>query len=368
VKSIYIIAGEPSGDAIGAIVIRRIRQEEPDVEIIGIGGPKMVAEGMSSLFDICEISVGGILEIVPHLRRIILLINQTIHDIFCKKPDVVITIDSPGFSFRVIREVKKLIPNTIAIHLVAPSVWAWRSNRVKKVAKLYDALLTLFDFEPKYFESSGLKTIWVGHPIVESIPEETIDYAKKEDIVLLMPGSRYQEIMRLLPIFLEAGDKIGAGRYVIPSLPHLTQLITKLIGSRNVSIIVNEEAQNEMYRKAKLAIVASGTATVQLALARCPMIVCYKLNCITFGILKMFVKAKYVSLVNIILDKKIVPELLQNECTADNIVREVNSTNFREQFDAFCNMKNRLMSRMTAPSKIIVDYVLGIIGNSKRKI
>lgn len=353
-RRIYIIAGEPSGDAIGARILKAMRSL--DCEISGVGGRKMQDEDLLSLFDISEISVGGIVEIIPHILRIRKLIHMTARDIVDKRPDVFLTIDSPGFCFRVAKIVRKLSPEVKMIHLVAPSVWAWRPNRAKKLARLYDTLLTLFDFEPQYFLKYGLDTKYVGHPLLEEFHEEFQE--NKDDLLLLLPGSRIQEIKMMLPIFLEFRAKYEANRCVIPTLPHLVPVIRKYLGAGSgIEVISEEREKNELYRRAKLAVVASGTATLQLAITGCPMIVCYKLNRITFEIVKRFVKTEYISLVNIISNHRIVPELIQRECTASMILQTALETDFATQLRELRELRNRLCSTEQIPSKRIAEII-----------
>jgi lipid-A-disaccharide synthase len=342
-KKIYIIAGEASGDFLGAGVIRELKKNLKDIEIIGVGGPLMDAEGLKkSLFDIKEISVGGLFEIIPHILKIKRLINKTVEDILETKPEVLLTIDSPGFSFRVTKMLRKQKTNIKMVHLVAPSVWAWRKGRAKKISKLYDELLTLFDFEPKYFIKHGLKATFVGHAAIEKFDETE---KQREDILLLMPGSRVQEIKSLLPIFVEASKTMSFSRIVIPTLKHLEPLINTIVGQKKIEIISEENEKIKLYQTAKLAIVASGTATLELALTGCPMIVCYKLSNITYKILKMLVKVKYISLVNIILNKAVVPELIQSDCNSHKILETFNNLDRKVQMSSFKQIRRRLISK-----------------------
>ncbi|MDR1233846.1 MAG: lipid-A-disaccharide synthase [Holosporales bacterium] len=356
-KKIYIIAGEPSGDLLGAKILRALRED--DVTVSGVGGPLLQNEGLVSLFDIREISHGGIVELIPHIPRIKQLIKMTVEDIVKARPDVLLTIDSPGFSFRIAKIIKKRNLGIRTVHFVAPSVWAWRPKRAQKIAKIYDVLLALFDFEPQYFLKYGLRTEFVGHPLVEDF-EECEDFPKS-DTLLLMPGSRLQEIKQMLPIFLAFADDFHhAGRVVIPTLPHLRSIIEGMVESRGIEIITDEKIKNEMYRKAGLAVVASGTATLQLALARCPMIVCYKMNGITYNIIKPLVKTEYIALCNIVLNAKIVPELIQKECTAENIMRHASNLDKEFQISRFKELRDRLYNDGVSPSKRISEIIIGV--------
>lgn len=337
-KKLYVIAGEPSGDFLGACVLRKL--EDTDFEVFGIGGQLMETEGLKSLIDISEISIGGLVEIIPHIIRIKKLINKTVSDIQQKNPDILLTIDSPGFCFRIAEKTKRKNPNIKLVHFVAPSVWAWRENRAQGLAKLYDHLLTLFDFEPKYFEKHGLKTTFVGHPAIEYF--ETTSSAKT-DTLLLLPGSRKQEIETLLPIFLKAAQTLNFREKIIATLPTLVNTVKPIVKDRqNIKVVFDETEKRNLYQTSKFALVASGTATLQLALSGCPMIVCYKLSNLTYHILKRFVKVSYISLVNLILNRPVVPELIQSECTADKIVETFNNLDMGSQTRDFKDLAKRL--------------------------
>lgn len=354
IKKIYMIAGEPSGDFLGSDIIKSIREKSKNIELKIVGGKLMESSGFKSLFDIKEISVGGITEIIPHIFKIKRLIKKTADDIIKNNPDVVLTIDSPGFCFRVTKIIRKLAPHIKLVHLVAPSVWAWRPKRAKKLSKSYDKLLTLFDFEPPYFTKYGLDTEFVGHQA--AINFEPTD-EPKDDILLIMPGSRTQEIKSLLPIFVEAAIAMKQKRIVIPTLPHLVELIKSMIPN-HFEIITNEEEKKAMYQQAKLAIVASGTATLQLALSGCPMVVCYKLSNLTYRIVKTLVKTKFISLVNIILDSNIVPELIQDDCNSEKISEIVRSLDYELQLHNFAQLKNKLLNNNISPADNVAEILL----------
>ncbi len=353
---LYIIAGEPSGDTIGYSLIRELKTKNNDIQISGVGGDHMAMTGFQSLFNIAQISVGGIMEIIPHVFKIQRLIAQTVQDIQNKRPDVVITIDSPGFSFRVAKKVRKTMPNIKLIHYVAPSVWAWRPKRAKYIAAIYNHLLTLFKFEPKYFTQENLPTTFVGHPATENYT--FAKNLKKSDKIIIMPGSRIQEIKTLLPIFLEAASQYG-DNVIIPTLPYLVPLIQRIVGTN----IVTETDPNQkklLFQTAKCAIVASGTATLELALSGCPMVVAYKISPISFRILKHIVKIKFISLVNIIMNKNIVPELIQNNCTSSNICNALTQINYQEQLEAFKEIR-KLLTNEEPPSTKATSVILDII-------
>ncbi|MDR0630472.1 MAG: lipid-A-disaccharide synthase [Holosporales bacterium] len=349
-KKIYIIAGEPSGDFIGCYILRKLKSQS--VKIFGVGGPLMESEGLTSLFDIVHTSVGGLIEVIPHIFKIKKLMRKTVNDIIDKEPDIVLTIDSPGFCFNIAKVLRKHKLTIRLIHVVAPSVWAWRPGRAKKLVKLYDKLLTLFEFEPIYFTKYGMDAECIGHPAMEVFAEKGKTEAK-EEILLLMPGSRSSEIKKMLPIFVEASRGYEAKRVIIPTLKHLVPLVNHFIKNRNIEVISDESEKIKLYKKAKLAFVASGTATLQLAVAGCPMIVCYKLNKLTYLLLKLFVKTKYISLVNIVLNKMVVPELIQDYCNIGNIKNEIKKLEYQDQIKHFKLIQEKVIKNNNLVKSIL---------------
>ena len=357
-KKLYVIAGEPSGDCLGARVIFQIKALS-EVEIFGVGGELMQHSGLDSAIDIQQISIGGILEILPKLFKIKRLINHVVADILRTNPDMLLTIDSPGFCFRIAKLVRKHKPNIKLVHLVAPSVWAWRKKRAKKLAELYDQLLTLFDFEPPYFKKYGLETTFVGHAAIEEFKDND---APKRDILLILPGSRKQEIQKLLPVFMQSLKYLNFERVVIPTLPHLKNLIKETAKGTNIEIISDEKQKIELFRCAKCAIVASGTATLQLALSGCPMVCCYRLSQFSYYIIKSMIKIRYISLVNIILNYPVVPELIQSACDAISIAEAIKNLNCKEQLARYKNIRWHLQSGTITPSQKIAKIILSILG------
>lgn len=355
-KKLYVIAGEPSGDFLGAKVISRIRSLDK-IQILGVGGELMQSAGLRSRVNMQQISIGGILEIVPHIFKIRSLIKQVVADILQNAPDMLLTIDSPGFCFRIAKIVRKKAPNIKLVHLVAPSVWAWREKRARRLAQLYDHLLTLFDFEPPYFSKYGLQATFVGHSAIEEFTETN---SPKDNMLLILPGSRKQEIMTLLPIFLQAVQNLTFERIVIPTLPHLKTLTESITKGMNVEIISDAEKKVKLFQSAKCAIVASGTATLQLALSGCPMVCCYRLSTFSYHIVRSMIKIKYISLVNIILNRPVIPELIQNECNAMKIAKSINALNHNAQIVSFRNIKSRLQSGTAVPSEKIASIILAL--------
>ena len=337
-KKFFIIAGEASGDVLGSKLIRELKvqlaaKNEP-FEFTGIGGRLMQEQGLKTIFPMEELSVMGFLEVVPHLKKLLKYIKQTAQAILEQKPDYVITIDSPDFNFRVVKKLKNYQGKKI--HLIAPSVWAYREGRAEKISKLYDLLLAILPFEPPYFERYGLKTVFVGHPIMENAP----DFSKKEivnskfrakhniakDAVLLCltPGSRNGEVAKIFPEFIGAvnllSQKIPNLKVCLPLIDKTRQLVTKMAQSLKVEYsLVEKEEREEAFFAANFALAKSGTNTLELALYRLPMIVAYKLNPITHFFVSRMVKIKYANLLNLILNKEVIPEMLQTNCRAKKL-------------------------------------------------
>lgn len=326
---IYIIAGEASGDNIGAKLMRQMKLIRADLEFYGVGGPKMQQEGMNLLFASQEIAFMGFLEVIPHLFTVLKKIKQTADHIRNVNPDIIITIDAPGFCFRVIKSIKNKVQAKL-VHYVAPTVWAYKEGRAKKIAALYDLLLVILPFEKNYFIKEGLKTVFVGHPAIEDLKIYPKDMFRKKfniaenDILLcLTPGSRKQEIKTLLPIFFEAIKALK--QKIIIAVPTLYPELVNYLNVDNLPlIIVGEENKLELFSSADLALTKSGTITTELAFYKIPMVVAHKVNVISYWLLKRMVKVAYVTIVNIIANKEIIPELLQDKCNADDISQKLN--------------------------------------------
>jgi lipid-A-disaccharide synthase len=325
---VFIIAGESSGDNLGAALMRAMKAKNSDIEFTGVGGDAMQKEGLKTIFPMQELSVMGIAEVLPKLFKILARIRQTVDVILQEKPDVVVTIDSPDFCFRVVKKLKSKTKAIPCVHYVAPSVWAWRPARAKKVAQFLDCILTLLPFEPPYFEAHHLRAVFVGHPIVEKSSARgdgnrfRKKYALKDSapIFCMLPGSRMSELSRLLGKFSETADKILHHHpdmvIVIPTLPHLKGYIEKFFVGRGINpiLITSEEDKFDCFAASALALAASGTVSLELALADTPHIIAYKLSPVSAWVAKNFIKIPYVNLVNILLNRPVVPELLLEQC------------------------------------------------------
>lgn len=334
---IALIAGEPSGDVLGAGLMRALRQETGGhVAFSGVGGAQMVAEGLESLFPIGELSVMGLVEVLPRVRLLLRRIDQTARFLQADPPDIVVTIDSPGFTRRVAQRL--MVRSFPLIHYVAPTVWAWRPGRAQRLAKLYDHLLVLLPFEPPYFEAVGLPTTFVGHPAVETIAQarqaeqsapasfrQRHGIMEEARILAVLPGSRKGEVTRLLPVFTDVLQRLKAYgiplHVVMPTVETVAELVKAAAPSLPLPTTVLEESK-ERYAAmiaAEAALAASGTATLELGLAETPTVLAYKVNPITAMIVRRLIRTPYAGLVNILQKREVMPEFLQEHCRAELI-------------------------------------------------
>lgn len=334
-----LVAGEPSGDALGAHLMRAARTLAGDrVEFIGIGGDQMAAEGLRSLFPMSILSVMGLFEILPRAVGILRRLGEAEAFARAEQPDLILTIDSPGFNKRLIRRLQDTA--MVKAHYVAPSVWAWRPGRAKKMAELYDHLLTLLPFEPDWFEREGLDATFVGHPAVETENAYSgdprgfrvgIDVPSHAPLICVLFGSRRGEVSRLGPVFVRAVEKIGARlpetRLVSPTLPHLKEQVTDLLKRQSLPFrVVGPDAKMDSFHAADAALAASGTVALETGLAGLPTVIAYRVNPLTAAIAKRLIKIEYANLINILLDRPVVPELIQDQCTPDSIASVLHTT------------------------------------------
>jgi lipid-A-disaccharide synthase len=331
---IYIIAGENSGDFIGGLLIEALKSEGKerfgDIQFHGVGGQQMELTGLNSLFPLNQINLMGFVEVLPHVFRINKLINETVEDILVCGAHMVITIDSPGFTFRVAKKIRDIAPHVKLVHIVAPSVWAYKPGRAKKYAKIYDHMFALLPFEPNYFTEKGMSSICIGHPVLEQAfysgsmglrEEMKIDNETKA--VAVTPGSRRGEISRHMPIIRKVFDELSTTHKIqvifVQSDESNIRFISKFLAGAKFSYSFSMD-RLKAFAVSDCALAKSGTNTLEIAASGTPMIVGYKLHPITFAILKLFIKVKYASLINIIPDREIIPEYIQSDFTVENIV------------------------------------------------
>lgn len=332
---IYLMAGEASGDVLGARLIAALRAHRPDLTFHGIGGPRMQAQGLDSLFPMHDLAVMGLIEILPRIRALRRRLDQTVADITARRPDVVVSIDSPGFTHRILRRIQGLgIPR---IHYVAPQVWAWREHRVRHFPGLWEKLLCLLPFEPDFFKRHGLNSTFVGHPVLESGADTgnaarfraQHKLAPDAPVLILMPGSRRTEVPRLMPVFGQTLQRLRARMPglvpVIPASAIVAPAVQAAAAAWPVQpiILTSIDDKHDAFAAAGAALTKSGTSTLELALAGVPMAVTYRVNPITAAIVRRQIKVPYVGMVNLLASRLLVPELLQQDCNPATLAATV---------------------------------------------
>jgi lipid-A-disaccharide synthase len=337
---IFLVAGEPSGDVLGAQLMAALkRRTDRSLTFIGVGGGRMAEQGLHSLFPMDELSLMGAAEIVPHIPRLLRRIRETASAICAARPDVVVTIDAPGFTFRVAKRVRRQEAAGLMtlVHYVAPQVWAWKRGRAREVAAFLDHLMALLPFETPYFEVEGLPCTFVGHPVVESGADRgdaagfrnRYGLPAEAELVCILPGSRRGEVRRLLPVFGATLDRLARSRpglrAVLPAVDACRPEIAAAAASWAVPTLVvsGQEERYDAFAAADVALAASGTVALELAMARTPMVITYKLNPLTAMLARRVIKARYVNLINLILEREVVPELLLEACRPDRLADAV---------------------------------------------
>lgn len=324
---IALVAGEASGDILGAGLMRSLKARHPHVEFIGVGGPLMEAEGLVSYFPMERLAVMGLVEVLGRLRELLARRKKLIATLIAEKPDAFIGIDAPDFTLNI--ELKLRQAGIKTVHYVSPSVWAWRQKRVLKIREGCDLMLTLFPFEARFYEDKGVPVRFVGHSLADAIPLEADRIAAREELglpdgplVALMPGSRGSEVGRLGALFLDAAQRLRAlrpgVRFVMPcASPERRAQLEELLAGRDLPLTLLNGRSHQALAACDAVLIASGTATLEALLYKRPMVVAYRLAPLTFWILKRMVKSPYISLPNLLAQRLLVPELLQDEATAD---------------------------------------------------
>jgi lipid-A-disaccharide synthase len=378
VPLIFFIVGEPSGDALGARLMASLKRVGgAEMRFAGLAGERMAGEGMSSLFPIADLSVMGIFEVAPRIPRLLRRLRQTAKAIQDMRPDVVVSIDAPSFSTGVWRRLPAGRPKLI--HYVAPTVWAWRPGRAKKFARAIDHLMCLLPFEPPYFEREGLPATFVGHPVIESGADAgdgaafrvRHGIAADARVLCVLPGSRRGEVRRMLAPFAETAA-ILARRFpnltiALPTVPAVAAEVRSRAFSVRAVVVEGDTEKYDAMAASDAALAASGTVSLELALARVPTIIAYRINPLTYGVVRRMVKVDYVSIANLLLERPAVPELLQAECRpdrlADAVARLMEDEAARAaQIAAFGEAMRMLGAGATPPSERAARVVLREIG------
>ncbi|MBO1078937.1 lipid-A-disaccharide synthase [Roseomonas haemaphysalidis] len=375
---VYLVAGEASGDLLGARLIAALRAARPELQFAGVGGERMAEQGFASLFPMRELAVMGILEVLPNIRRLSRRLDETVAEIVARRPAVVVTIDSPGFGLRIAARVKP--QGFPVLHYVAPQVWAWRPGRVKRIAREVDRILALLPFEAPFFEKAGIPVDFVGHSILESGADRgdaarfraLHGIADHERVVLVMPGSRRSEVGRLLPTF-GAALRLAAARVphlrpVVPLAGPVEEAVRAVAGNWHPApILVRDVAEKyDAFAAAEAGLIKSGTSSLEVALAGVPMVVGYKLNPLTAVIARRLVKVPHISIVNLLAERRIIPELVQEVCTPENLAAELvrlltDPAAARAQRDGFASVFDLLRPPGGVPSEAAAQAVLRAI-------
>ncbi len=333
-KKIFVLTGEPSGDKLASTLISRLKLENSEIEYLSVGGTHLKNLGIKSIYDLKEITYLGFTSVLLNIFRIKSKINKTVEEIVKFNPDILLSVDSPDFTLRVAEKVKKINSKIKTIHYVAPQVWVWRKNRVKKIKKFIDHILLLFEFEKKYFDEENINNTFVGHPLIEinQNNKTIIDniLPKNKKIISIFPGSRNSETSVLLPILLDfiklMNKKHKEYFFYIHATEENKNLILEYVNKfnvENIDIVSEENIKSEILSKSIFAVSKSGTVSLQICNFNVPLIIIYKLSFINFMIFKMLINVKFANIINIINNREIIPELLQKECNADEIYRSV---------------------------------------------
>ena len=327
-KKIFIITGESSGDKIASYIINHIKNNNSEIEFLAIGGENIKSQRVNCIFDIKDIAFMGIIDVLKNVISIKNKIDFTIKKIIEFNPQIVLSIDSPDFSFRVLKKIKNINSNIKTIHLVAPQVWAWRENRKKKLHKFIDHLLLLFEFE-KFFFDGFIRNTFIGHPFFDfSIFKINKLNQNKNKYLTFCPGSRYSELNTFMPIFVDTIKKINLNHNFIfhfPTNDFNQSIIIQILKKNKIDnfvISTNEKDKNLYMQNSILAISKSGTITLDVCKNQCPLIVVYKTSWINYLLIKPFVKIKFGNILNIIANKEVIPELIQQRCNSNEIFEQ----------------------------------------------
>jgi lipid-A-disaccharide synthase len=385
VTLVYLVAGEASGDVLGARLVAALRRRRPDLEFAGIGGPRMAEQGVESLFDYRDLALMGLLEVLPKVFRLKRLLADAAADVAQRRPAVLVTIDSPGFTLRLAALVRPF--GQPVVHYVAPQVWAWRPGRVVKLRQKVDRILCLLPFEPVFFEHAGIPVTFVGHPVLESGADAgdaarfraAHGLAAHERPVIVMPGSRRMEAKRLLPLFGEAlsiaAARLPGLRPVVPVAPIVAEAVRAAAAGWPVAPILVEgnDAKHDAFAAVAegggAGLIKSGTSSLEMAVAGIPHVVAYRVNPITAAIVRRLVKVPHASLVNLMAEREVVPERIQEACVPDALAEALlrpmlDPAAAAAQRAGFAEALAKLRAPAGLPSEAAAEAVLGILAPS----
>lgn len=381
-RKLMLVAAEASGDALGAGLMAQLRVQAPDIDwsFVGVGGARMAEQGVESPFDIAQLSILGLIEGLKALPRVKARVRDTVALAVREKPDAVVLIDSWGFTVRVAQAIRKALPGVPLIKYVGPQVWAARPGRAKTLAGAVDFLLALHPMDPPFFEAQGLKTVVVGNPALHTdfggadplVFRKSIGLGADTPMLLVLPGSRPAEIKHMMPVFGEVLTRLHKTHpevvFVMPVADTVRARVEAAVRDIPVPIrLVESEAEKfAAMRAATLALACSGTVSTELALAGCPMVIAYKLEPLTYWIYKRISTLKHATMFNIMADRRIAPEFLQDQCTADNLLNAIEQrlndgalreTQVREQFEALDLMGRGSPPTAVRAAKAVLDFL-----------
>ena len=357
-KKIFILTGEPSGDKLASKVIAKVKSSMSDIEFLSVGGEHLNSLGIKSLYDLEEVTYLGFTKVLLNVFKIKKKINETVSRIIEFNPDILFSVDSPDFTLRVAKKVKRLKPNIKTIHFVSPKVYVWRENRVKHLKTFLDHILLLFPFEKKYFDKENVNSTFTGHPLLEEQGKSKIDLSsiiqKGKKIFSIYPGSRLSEINVLSPILFEfiqlMNEKYKDMLFILHSTSEYKQLIQNLLsaeGFMNCEVVSDEKIKSQLLKQSMFAVAKSGTISLEICNAKIPSIIIYKMNKINFFIVKALVKVKFANIINIAADEEVIPELLQSKCNSKSIFNTV---------EGLLNDQQALEKQVSKTQKIISKF------------
>jgi lipid-A-disaccharide synthase len=376
---VFLVAGEESGDRLGAALMRALRERTSGrVRFAGVGGRAMAAEGAASLYSIEDVPIIGISSVLRRLPKILRLIRFTVREVLARRPHVLVVIDSPGFTLVIARRVRAVDPAIAIVEYVSPSVWAWRPGRARVMRAYIDHILALLPFEPEvHGRLGGPPCTYVGHPLLEEVGQlrpnahEARLRVAGAPVLLVLAGSRRGEIERLLGVFgetvMRVRDHIGPLDVVMPTVPHLVDLIRQ--GTEqwplHPRIVVDPRAKQAAFRVARAALAKSGTVTLELALAGVPMVAAYRVSWFDGIVGRRMIKIPSVILANLVLEENVVPEFIQEYCTTDNLVAALiplfdNTPQRRRQIEAFARLDAIMEIGSSAPAARAAEIVIDV--------
>jgi len=376
-KKIFILTGETSGDKLASKVISKIKEKYNDIEYLSVGGSYLNSLGIRSIFNLKEITYIGFTSVIFNLFKIKKKIDYTVDEIIKFNPDILFSVDSPDFTLRVAKRIKKINPKIKTIHYVAPQVWVWREGRVKKFKNFLDHILLLFNFEKKYFDKENINNTFVGHPLVEKQNFQKTDISNLIDtskkIISVFPGSRLSELKLLLPILIKSikllSNKFKNLQFIFHSTSGQKDFIKNFISKydiENIDVISDDKIKDQILSKSIFAISKSGTISLEICSHKIPSIIIYKMNFINFMIVKFLVKIRFANIINIINDREIIPELIQKECNPDEIYKSVtyllkNPDLMKEQIEQCQKTLDEIKSKTSSAdeaAKVVLSYLV----------